>query len=347
MTRSLQPLLRRCLATSGAPTISSLAAAVSIAPREALALIAPQQDVAWTYEELDTKARCLASGLEDIGYRSGDVAVSNVPNVAENLLLQLALSHIGASITTPPKDAAAAEKLAGAGHKIRGIICLDGAQPPDVRIDASKAVPMCYLSVGDGLRPSNGSVDFHELLTHCPPRGAPPAANAGSVLGIYGGAALTHGAALDLGLDAARELGLTAADRVCCSVTLMHAMGIGTSCSSALVSGAAIVLPAVGGIKGCGDPSQRASVTLEVLGSTKTTALFGDSHTLKALRSLDSRLLPPAGELALRTGVFKIGSGSSFLAEVTEIPAGKGEEKPTPLEFLGVKFHAMGKKAVG
>lgn len=340
-----QRLLRRLITTSAAPP-SSLAAAVASAPREGLALIAPQQGVSWTYEELDFKARCLASGLEDIGYRQNDVAISDVPNVAENLLLQLALSHIGASICTPPKDAAAVDKLRAAGHQIRGSICVDGAQPPKTTPDAAKQVPMCYLSVGDGLRPaSNGSVEFNELVTHCPPRGGAPAADEKTVLGIYGGAALTQGAAIELGLDAARKLELTAADRVCCSVTLMHAMGIATSCTSALVSGAAVVLPAVGGIKGCGDPTQRASVTLDVLGSTKTTALFGDSHTLKALRALDARLLPASGELALRTGVFKIGSGSSFLDGVTEIPAAKGEDKPTPLEFLGVSFHGMGKEA--
>ena len=323
----------------------TLAAAVAAAPREALALLSPQQGISWTFGELEEKSRCLASGLEDIGYKANDIAISDVPNIAENLLIQLALSHLGASIATPPKDAAAFEKLKQAGHNIRGIICADATAPPSVAVDESKAVPLCFLSTPDDARPTGALVSFTELIAHCPPRGAAPGAGEGTILGIYGGAALRNGAAIALGTAAAQKLELSASDRVCCSVTLMHAMGIGTAVSSALSVGAATVLPAVGGIRGCGDPKQRASVTLEVLQSTQTTALFGDSHTLKALRAVDDSLLPPVGSLALRTGAIKIGSGADFLDEVREVPAGKGEAAPTPLEFQGVPLHAMGKVA--
>lgn len=333
--------------SSTARRASSLASAVAGHRAHADAVLAPQQGIAWTYGELDEKARCLAAGLEDIGYKPGDVAISDVPNVAENLLLQCALGHLGAAICTPPKDAAAFEKLVQAGHKIRGVICVDGANPPDAisQIASSNALPLAYLSVTDGCRPPSGSVALDEFLAHCPPRGAPPAATEGSTLGIFGGAALTHGDALALGQSAVLRLGMSERDRVCCSVTLMHAFGIGSACSSALVSGGAVVLPAVGGIKGCGDPNQRASVTLEVLTSAKATIMFGDSHTLKALKALDATLLPPASDLALRTGVVKIGSGSDFLDGVAEIPApAKGGGEAVPLEFMGVTFHAMGKK---
>lgn len=100
-------LSRRFASSAG----SSLASLVISANQRAPALIAPQQNVSYTYEELDLKARCLASGLEDIGYKPGSVALSDVPNVAENILLQLALSHVGAAIMTPPKDAAALDAL--------------------------------------------------------------------------------------------------------------------------------------------------------------------------------------------------------------------------------------------
>jgi non-ribosomal peptide synthetase component E (peptide arylation enzyme) len=340
------PSLLRGLLGASRPA-SSLAALVAAHPPSADALLAPQQGVSWTYGELDEKARCLAAGLEDIGYKAGDVAISDVPNIAENLLLQVALSHLGAAICTPPKDAAALDKLVSAGHTIRGSICVDGAAPPGIvdEIAPSKALPLAYLSLVDGVRPPSGSVALEEFLTHCPPRGTAPAAVEGATLGIFGGAKLTHGDALALGTSAAHTLGISERDRICCSVTLMHAFGIGSACTSALVSGAAVVLPAVGGIKGCGDPNQRASVTLDVLASAKVTVMFGDSHTLKALKALDAALLPPEGELALRTGVVKIGSGSDFLEGVTEIPApAKGGGDAIPLEFLGVIFHAMGKK---
>ena len=71
---------RRSLVSSSA---SSVAAVVAASKPSSLALLAPQQDISWTYEELDLKARCLASGLEDLGYTRGSVAISDVPNVAE------------------------------------------------------------------------------------------------------------------------------------------------------------------------------------------------------------------------------------------------------------------------
>lgn len=330
-------LARRTFATTSSS--SSLAAAVAARKPSSLALLAPQQSVAWTYEELDVKARCLASGLEDLGYKAGSVAISDVPNIAENLLLQLALSHIGAAIATPPKDADALESLR-AKFDVRGVICKDGAEPPaNAEPLHALALPTVYLEAADGLRPAAGSVSFAELIEHCPPRGAAPAASASSALGIYGGAALTQGNALTLGAEAAAKLALVPDDRVCCSVTLMHAFGIGSAIGSALHAGAAVVLPAVGGIRGCGDPKQRASATLEVLASTKTSVMFGDSHTLRSLRPLS-----PAEPLALRSGVVKIGSGSDFLDGVTQAPAAKGGE-PLPLEYDGIAFHAMGKKA--
>ena len=77
------------------------------------------------------------------------------------------------------------------------------------------------------------------------------------------------------------------------------------------------MLPAVGGIGGCGDPKQRAKVTLDIISSEKCTVLFADTHTLKAL--------PETGDLdisSLRTEVVKTGSGTKFLKDtITYGPA--------------------------
>ena len=122
----------------------------------------------------------------------------------------------------------------------------------------------------------------------------------------------------------------------CVSITLCHAFGMGSAVGSALRRGAAVVLPAVGGIRGCGDPTQRASVTLDVLEATGASVLFADSHTLKALPEREGGALPK-----LRTGVVKIGSGSDFL-DVTHAVIGGAER---PLEYAGTKLLAMGKRA--
>ena len=117
---------RRLASTAG----SSLASLVGSANRRAPALIAPQQNVSYTYEELDLMARCLASGLEDVGYKPGSVALSDVPNVAENIVLQLALSHVGAAIMTPPR--CTAREVRRLRHHLCGRNCgLAGARGGD------------------------------------------------------------------------------------------------------------------------------------------------------------------------------------------------------------------------
>lgn len=329
-----QPIGRAAARGARRARAASSLASLGAPPPSALALLAPQQGISMEYGQLDLKARQLATGLEDLGYVAGSVIISDFPNTAENLLLQCALAHVGAAIATPPKDEAAMAALCAA-HDVRGVVTVDGMAPT---AGPAKALPTVYLELEEGLRPaSRGAVAFAELLEHCPPRGGAPAATPESLVGVFGTAPLSHAAAADLGADAASTLGLSAADRVCCSVTLMHAFGV-QACAAAFGAGAAVVLPAVGGIRGCGDPSQRASVTADVLATSGATVLFGDTHTLRAMAAAPA----PAAMLALRTGVIKIGSGSSFLPGVREAPAPKGGE-PLPLEYAGVAMHAFGK----
>ena len=343
MQRLLTHSARRLSTTSSS---SSLAALVAAGKPSDIALLAPQQGIAWTYEEFDNKARKLAGGLEDLGYDKGSVVISDVPNTAENLLLQTAFAHIGASIATLPKSQEAFNKLVSE-YDVRGVICVDGTSEIATAIprailrrgvvSSRPVMPTIHIDVASGERSAGGSVPFEELYTHAPPRGDPPLATDDMMLGNFGGAALSHGQAFAMGTDAASKLSLTSSDRVCCSVTLMHAFGIGSAVTSALSVGGAVVLPAVGGIRGCGNPSQRASVTMEVLASTGATVLFGDTHTLKAMAAEEGS----APATKLRTGVVKIGSGATFLDGVTEAPQKDGN--PLKLEWQGVKFVAIGK----
>ena len=66
----------------------------------ALALEAPRQQVRWSYGELHQRVRQLAGGLRELGVGKGDVVASDLPNVCENLLLQLAVAHLGASFAS-------------------------------------------------------------------------------------------------------------------------------------------------------------------------------------------------------------------------------------------------------
>jgi len=95
------------------------------------------------------------------------------------------------------------------------------------------------------------------------------------------------------------------------------------------------VLPGASGIRGCGSPSQRAEATLEAMISEKCSLLFADVHTLKALP-------PPEGDLVLRGGCCKVGSGADFL-DVKEAKLGPNGEM-RPLEYAAVPLVAVGKR---
>jgi acyl-CoA synthetase (AMP-forming)/AMP-acid ligase II len=133
--------------------------------------------------------------------------------------------------------------------------------------------------------------------------------------------ALTHGDALQQGRTMRDYFGMDTTDRVCVSITLYHAFGIGSACSAAIQAGSAIVLPAVGGLQGCGVPSQRAEVTLQTLVGEECTLLFADTHTLQALHneSLSKALQDANLSAHLRGGVCKTGSGSEILTETVDL----------------------------
>ena len=251
--------------------------------------MSPQQSISWSYGELDLKIRKLAGGLREIGVKTGTVVVSDIPNVAENLLLQLALSHLGASVATI-KDASALAQL-------QSKYTVVGAVPKDADswLTSTKFLLPPVLLSGNPSSPSS----LPRALAFTSIADAPPdirdttaeSQSQGGILGIYGGVELTHATSIALGKpsqlphsilpsphtlsiptyptpnhpctgeDASKHLGLTADDRCCVSITLFHAFGMGTAVGGALLSGAAVVLPAVGGIRGCGNPVQRADLT--------------------------------------------------------------------------------------
>jgi len=298
----------------------TLAQAVDIIARRAprsVALASPFQPgrfASLDYGALsDTSAR-LAAALNarfDGRARPGSMIVSDLPNVAENLVLQLACSRLGVAIATA-KDAKVLAKLDDADASILGAVTAD---------------PDGFLAGA----PLEAHIDDDELsalldATASPAADEPVLADAHAYFNSP--TPLTNAAILAQGADAAANLGITEDDRVCVSITLCHAFGIGSACAGAFLSGAAVVLPAVGGIRGCGVPSQRAEATRQTLADEQCTLLFADTHTLKALPADDA-----GADLRLRGGVVKIGSGTEFLDETRE--------------FAGVTLATLGKKGGG
>ena len=276
-------------------TIAAAIDAIAVKSPSRLALTCPFQSAQklLTYQDLSRTTNALAAWLSTYGFEKNDLIVSDLPNSSENLLLQIACNRIGVGYGTA-KDL---ESMAKNFIKVQGAVSATGSG-----FLAEVGLPFPYLS-GEFLQDliDNGLNDYmdedldegDELSNH----------------GYYNTAVgYTNHQALLHGEEAARELNLTPDDTICIAVTMCHPFGIGSAACSAFLSGASIALPAVGGIQGCGVPSERAAATLSVLESEKCTILFADTHTLKALPESSQRL-------SLRDGVVKIGSGATFLKE--------------------------------
>lgn len=296
------------------------------------ALLVPEQGIALSYGELSRSTRAFAAGLRAWGVRAGDVIISDLPNTSENLALQIAASRAGAAVATV-KDAETLSKLAvlisATGGRVSGTVA---ASASSFLSEAAPSLPLGSILAGAAL----------EAMMRGPPHPArsapedaastPDAADPNPALAYWNSTApLTHADALAQGAAAAEQLALTGEDRVCVAITLCHAFGT-SACAAALHSGAAIVLPAVGGIRGCGVPEQRAAVTLRVLAAERCSVLFADTHTLKALETPELVEGRKALDLsALRAGACKVGSGADFLDPC--------------VEFAGVQLRTVGKRA--
>jgi len=261
------------------------------------AIISPLQSKSkrLTYKELSQTTNALAGWLSSRGFERNDLLVSDLPNISENLILQIACNRLGVGYGT----AKSLESMTSTFPTAKGAVCATGTG-----FLAETNLPIPFLS-GDALVEliNNGGLDEFQGKTLLD-EGEEDAGH-----GFFNTSTpYTNKQALEHGMDAAKELNMTMEDVVCISITLCHPFGLGSAACSAFITGATVVLPAVGGILGCGVPSERAEATLKVLESEKCSLLIADTHTLKAL--------PPAPQgLQLRGGACKIGSGATFLDE--------------------------------
>lgn len=292
---------------------SSLATVMHAQDPESIALLAPRQNIEWTYGDLSNRVGRLAGNLSRLGYRNGDVIATDLASCAENLLLQLAASHIGIAVVTL-KGPEVCQKLR-AELPVRGAV----AENADSFL-MSQSVPFTAPTV----TVARGKMTLCDMYEQrC---GRPVAFQGDAPLGYYGSASpVLNSTILSTGAAAQQQLGMKDTDVVLVSITLNHLFGIGSAVSAALQSGAAIVLPDASGVTGCGSPTQRAEATIDYLDSLKCSLLFADTHTLKALKEAGPRELKH-----LRGGVCKVGSGSDFL--------------PQTDEYAGVTLAVMGKK---
>lgn len=259
----------------------------------AAALRSQSEGIITNFQFLEREAAATAAALEARGYRAGETLVSDLGNVSQNLVLQLACSRLGVCYGTAKNDKALAALRSAVD--VRGAVYAD-AEGPLARgdlpgLDAAVLAADADRRFGDDAEAAAPESAAHAYFNSTSP--------------------LTNEHLEALAEDAASNLELTDADGACVSVTLCHAFGVGSAVGACLSRGATISLPNVDGIVGCGVPSERAAATLLCLQQDASTVLYADTHTLKAL--------PADADLpALRTGVCKVSSGSTFLAQDAE-----------------------------
>ena len=181
----------------------SLLSAIRRAAPAALALEAPRQQVRWSYGELHQRVRQLAGGLRELGVGKGDVVASDLPNVCENLLLQLAVAHLGAAFASAKDE----KSLLAAVGEVRCAV----VQSPEaswmwgLAKKTPRAVRLDMDMDGAGAE-TGGFPAFSELAGHAPDTHDEAAAPEG-LFASYGGSALSHEqahAGLGLGLGRVR-----------------------------------------------------------------------------------------------------------------------------------------------
>jgi acyl-coenzyme A synthetase/AMP-(fatty) acid ligase len=239
-------------------------------------------------------------GLKDRGVGPGSVVATDLPNVAEGIVLFLACARLGASVAT--------------AKNAEGLVVM-----PSISVAVTASQHSWLVQESFTAPPIvAGEAEMQSMLNLLPSKEQDVEGDSiDRPLGYFGSASpLMNSSAIQQGQDMARYLAMTSNDRVCVSITLYHAFGIGSACAAALQSGSAIVLPAVGGLQGCGIPSQRAEMTLRTLESQNCTLLFCDSHTLQAF---EKESLEKADLSSLRNGVCKTGSGTDILDETRDL----------------------------
>ena len=271
----------------------------------------------YSYDDFRDKTNRMAGFLRLYGYEENDVMISDMPNVAENLILQIACNRIGVTYATA-KGLEGMAKL----NKVKGSVCASGTgflAETNLSLPYLSGEFLLDLIHGTSGSSNNSLFGLDEFDLEDNEQDDRSSEDSENTFGLpphafYNNTTpFTNQEALEMGAEAAWETAMIEEDVVCVAITLCHGFGMGSAVCSTLQEGATLVLPSVGGIRGCGVPSKRAEATLSVLESEQCTLLFADKHTIKAMP--DEPSLSP-GRLSLKGGVCKIASGSQYLDEI-------------------------------
>jgi len=262
------------------------------------ALVVCQQNIRWTYAELDQRVDAFAAGLLALGLVPGDRVGVWAPNRAEWVVAQFATARAGI-IQVNINPAYRTHELAYVLNKVscRGLITasefkssnyvamLQSLAPELSRstpgkLQASK-LPHLKTVIRLGAEKTPGMLNYEEIFELGSDHEnqqleqlqkdlqADDAINIQFTSGTTGspkGATLTHFNILNNGFFVGEAMKFTAADRLCIPVPLYHCFGMVMGNLNCITHGATMVIPSEGF-----DPA----LTLQAVSDEKCTALFG------------------------------------------------------------------------
>ena len=248
------------------------------------AIIAPFQNIQWTYEELNARADALATGFLELGLQPGDRVGIWAPNCAEWTCTQFACAKAGLILVTVNPAYRKSEleyALNKAGCRVlvlaeahRGVAF---ALMLRELVDEKK-LPSLEHALLIGKRRQEGFLAFDDIAaTKADGRVAKIGAalkNADAIniqftsgtTGFPKGATLSHRNILNNGFFVGEAIGLSPEDKVCIPVPLYHCFGMVMGNLGCLTHGSAMVYPSEGF-----DPA----AVLKTVQDEKCTTLYG------------------------------------------------------------------------
>jgi fatty-acyl-CoA synthase len=262
------------------------------------ALIVPQQQVRWSYAELQNRVELLAAGLLSLGLNPGDRIGIWAPNCAEWAVTQFASAKAGLILV----NINPAYRLSELEFCLRKVGCralvtaerlkhsdylamlrdlapeLDRCAANELR---SAKLPELKLIIRLGRARTPGCLNFDEVMQlgtaadrlrleqigmDVQPDDAINIQFTSGTTGLQKGATLSHYNILNNGYFVGERIRLTERDRICIPVPLYHCFGMVMGNLAAIAHGAAMIYPAESF-----DPAK----TLETVDSERATALYG------------------------------------------------------------------------
>ncbi|MGN6149356.1 MAG: AMP-binding protein [Rhizomicrobium sp.] len=248
------------------------------------AIIAPYQNIHWTYEDLNARADRLATGFLELGLQPGDRVGIWAPNCAEWTLTQFACAKAGIILVTiNPAYRKAELEYALNKSGCRVVVLVEAHRGVAFALMLrelvdEKKLPHLEQALLIGKRRLDGLLAFDDIAaTKTDARIAKIGADlkntdainiqfTSGTTGFPKGATLSHRNILNNGFFVGEAIGLSPDDRLCIPVPLYHCFGMVMGNLGCLTHGSAMVYPSEGF-----DPA----AVLKTVQDEKCTALYG------------------------------------------------------------------------